>query len=289
MGSVLGTAVDYATSTSLGKSSYQIPLGCMFIIPILLGTGAWFVPESPRYLLYHSKNEAARKALERLRGSNIPREHIELEWAEMIRGVQEENRVHQETRWTDMFRGVDLRRTLLCHGMIAIQTAAGIWLVVAYQTYFFSINGVANAFGYSIMNNCLGFAATMLGLFLLRYVGHRVILLVGTSVGGLCMLATAIPWSVSANNSTREKVLIGFWAVFYFFYSGSIGTLSYPVATGIVSNKLRAWTVGSATSLGFVLAWACSFFTPYFINPTELNWVSCTTPAFFKAQLVDLK
>ncbi|KLU82262.1 hypothetical protein MAPG_01336 [Magnaporthiopsis poae ATCC 64411] len=62
------------------------------------------------------------------------------------------------------------------------------------------------------------------------------------------------------------------WLSRRFFYNAGVGSASYPVATEIVSTRLRAYTVGSATSLGYVLAWLTSFCSPYFINPTELNW-----------------
>lgn len=275
IGNIIGTAVDYATSTRLDRTSYQIPLGCLFIVPMILGIGIWFVPESPRFLLYQGEDKAARSSLERLRGSAIPRDHIELEWAEMLRGIEEENKYGKEYSWIDMFRRTDLRRTLLCYGIIGIQTASGIWFTIAYQTYFFAIHGVSKAFAYSIMNTCIGFAGVLAGMYALRYVlGRRSILLIGSAASGACMLATAIAWSVAPNSQATLRVLVAFWALFYFFYSGSIGVVSYPVATELVSNKLRAWTVGSATSLGYVLAWLCSFCTPYFINPEELNWVS---------------
>lgn len=53
--------------------------------------------------------------------------------------------------------GTDLRRTLLCYGMIGCQTASGIWFIIAYQTYFMTVAGVKDPFGFSIMNTCISF------------------------------------------------------------------------------------------------------------------------------------
>lgn len=274
IGNIIGTIIDYYTQTRLDKSAYQIPLGCLFIVPVLLVIALPFIPESPRYLLYRGKDTEARKSLEFLRSNSVSQEYIEFEWAEMIRGREEENKHATGARWVDMFRGVDLRRTLLCYGAIAIQTACGIWFAIPYQTYFYAIIGVKKPFLYSIMNTCLGFSGVICGMVVMRhFLGRRPILIAGAIVVGLCQLATAIAWSVDATASSTLNILIGCWAVFFFFYGGSVGTASYPVATEAVSNRLRAWTVGSATSLSYVLAWVCSFCTPYFINPTQLNWV----------------
>jgi MFS family permease len=274
IGQIIGTVIVNYTKTRLDKTCYQIPLGCLFIIPVFLSIALFFVPESPRYLLYHGKDAEARKALEIIRADSVSQEYIELEWVEMIHGREEENKSAKSESWINMFRGADLRRSLLCYGTIAMQTACGIWFVIPYQTYFFTIVGVTKPFEYSIMNTCLGFAGVVCGMIAMRhFVGRRTILMFGAVASGLCQLSTAIAWSVDATASSTTKVVIGFWAIYYYIYGATVGTATYPVASEVVSNKLRAWTVGSATSLGYVLAWLCNFCTPYFINPTELNWV----------------
>jgi len=99
-------------------------------------------------------------------------------------------------------------------------------------------------------------------------------LIIGALTCGLCELATAIAASVNQGSQTTGRVLVAFTAIFVFFYNAFMGTASYPVATELVSSRLRAWTVGTATSLGYVLAWLTGFCTPYFINPAYLNWAS---------------
>ena len=105
--------MDNFTRVHLGKESYQIPLGCLYIVPLILSIGLLFVPESPRWLLHHGKDGQARRALETLRGDSIGQEYIELEWAEMVRGVEEENKLAKSIGFLDMFRGMFLS-LLLC-------------------------------------------------------------------------------------------------------------------------------------------------------------------------------
>lgn len=100
--------------------------------------------------------------------------------------------------------------------------------------------------------------------------------MLGATACGLSQLASAIAYTVSPGSTTTGDVLVAFTAVFMFFYNGCVGAASYPVATELVSSRLRAWTVGTATSLGYILAWLVGFCSPYFINPEDLNWV-CTT------------
>jgi hypothetical protein len=158
--------------------------------------------------------------------------------------------------------------------VIASQTASGVWFLIAYSTYFLTIAGITKAFEYSIMNTCLGFVGVNIGMYAIQHwVGRRTILIFGAVTCGLCELATGIAASVGGTTEEAGKAIVAFTALFLFFYLAGVGAASFPVATEVVSSRLRAWTIGTATSLGYFLAWLVSYFTPYFINPEELNWV----------------
>ena len=169
--------------------------------------------------------------------------------------------------------GTDLRRTLLCFGIIGCQTASGIWFLIAYQTYFLTIAGVSKPFEFTIMNTCLSFLGVNVGMFAIRTFGRRSILIVGALTCGLAQLATGIAWSIRPGTMPTSNTIVAFTAISMFFYNGCVGAVSYPVATELVSSRLRAWTVGTATSLGYLLAWLCGFCSPYFVNPEKMNWV----------------
>ncbi|GME52865.1 General substrate transporter [Neofusicoccum parvum] len=258
IGSIVGAAITNATKSRLDKASYQIPIGTLFIVPVFLAVGLFFVPESPRWLL-----------------NKVALEYIELEWMEMVKGIEEEKRLATTVGVLDMFKNTDLRRTLLCYGMIACQTASGIWFLISYATYFMIVGGltVDEAFKFSVMNTCIGFIGVNCGMFAMRHlVGRRSILMGGAAFCGLCMLALAIAASVATSPVVLRDCLIAFTALFFFGYNSCVGAASYPVATELVSTRLRSWTVGTATSLGYFLAWLTAFCTPYFINPENMNW-----------------
>ncbi|ORY63348.1 general substrate transporter [Pseudomassariella vexata] len=275
VGSIIGAAVSNATQTRLDKASYQIPVGTLFIVPFLLTIGLFFVPESPRYLLYRGRMEAARKSLKTLRGGSLQHDEFELEWTEMVKGIEEEKRNARTVGPLDMFRGTDLRRTLLCYGVLATQAGAGSWFLISYAVYFMIVSGVtvADSFRYSVMNTCLGFIGVNCGIYAMRHlVGRRTILMFGALIQGLCMLAMAISASVGADPFTERSCIIAFIAIYMFAYNAFVGDATYPTATELVSTRLRSWSVGSSISLGYFLAWLTGFCSPYFINPETLNW-----------------
>lgn len=312
IGSIMGAAVDNKTKERMDELSYRIPLACLYAVPTVLAVALFFVPESPRWLLHRGRERDARRALEMLRGKSYAQLRssggegqghgqvgpslLEIEWAEMVKGVEEEKLTEGDVAALDMFRGistpissitsypaniwyiyvgVDLRRTLLCYGMIGCQTASGVWFLIGYQTYFFTVTGITKAFEFSIMNTCFGFLGVNIGMYAIReLVGRRAILMIGAIACGLCQLGSAIAASVANPDSLATgQTLVGLTALFMFFYNGCVGAASYPVATELVSSRLRAWTVGTATSLGYLLAWLVNFCTPYFINPEHLDWV----------------
>ncbi|KAI1333212.1 general substrate transporter [Xylariaceae sp. FL0255] len=275
IGSIIGSAVVNKTQNDLTKTSYQIPLGTLFIVPTLLSLGLLFVPESPRYLLHKGDSQAARKALKSLRSDSLQPEDLELEWVEMVKGIEEEKRVSRTTGPLEMFRGTELRRTLLCYGVIATQTAAGSWFVISYATYFYIVSGLSvnEAFRYTVLTTALSFVGVNIGMYLMRHVlGRRAVLMTGAIIQGAAMLGLAVSSTVASGTVAAKNCLIAFIILYNFAYNTFVGDATYPTATELVSTRLRSWTVGSAISIGYLLAWLTSFTSPYFINPEHLNW-----------------
>ena len=177
---------------------------------------------------------------------------------------------------TNGVAGTNLRRTLLCYGVIGTQTGSGSWFIISYATYFMVVAGltVNEAFKYTVINTVLGLVGVNFGMYLMRHVmGRRTILMTGAIVQGSAMLGLAVSATVAPGTIAARNCLIAFFAIYLFAYNAFVGDATYPTATELVSTQLRTWSVGSAISIGYFLAWLTSFFSPYFINPENLNWV----------------
>src|ERR1700724_1498243 len=79
----LSTVITRFTNTYTNRLCYQIPLAVMMVMPAIMFVLVQFCPESPRWLIARGRDEQAKQALNRLRGSAYSRVEIAEEFAGM--------------------------------------------------------------------------------------------------------------------------------------------------------------------------------------------------------------
>jgi MFS transporter, SP family, sugar:H+ symporter len=100
IGSIVCSCITYKTSTWVGNTSWQTPLAIMFAVPSVCLCFAWWVPESPRWLLRKGRDHQALKVLRKLYGTS---EHQDLEMELVL--LKQSLECEQETGcWADLFR-----------------------------------------------------------------------------------------------------------------------------------------------------------------------------------------
>lgn len=149
--------------------------------------------------------------------------------------------------------------------------------MIPYVIYLFAISGVPqqDIFHYFIINTCISLVVCNLGMFLMRHVcGRRTLLLIGSACNGAFILGLAVSATVETSFETGQTLLITFASLFLIGYSFATGVVTRPVATELVSTRLRAYSFGLTQAITSFVIWLVSFCTPYFINPEKMNWVS---------------
>jgi SP family sugar:H+ symporter-like MFS transporter len=124
VGNLVGTVVDNFTAQIEGRNSYIIPLGIIYVVPVIMSIGLLFVPESPRWLMEHGKSDQARSALVWLRP------YTDAEIDDEVRGIRDalvtDAERHKGVAIMDMFNNpIDRRRTILAVCALTVQGGSG--------------------------------------------------------------------------------------------------------------------------------------------------------------------
>jgi MFS family permease len=146
IGILLANCVVYATQDRDDTGSYRIPIAVQFLWALILGTGLFLLPESPRYFVKKGKLDNAARALASVRGQPIDSEYIQDELAEIIANHEYELSVVPQTTyfasWANCFHGgirspaSNLRRTLCGIGLQMMQQLTGINFIFYYGKSF---------------------------------------------------------------------------------------------------------------------------------------------------------
>ena len=125
IGSIVGAAIDYGTSTIDGRRAYQIPLAVFFVAPTIQAISLFFFPETPRWLMVQGKEEKAEASLRKLRNSNINELELQAELNEIQGSTREQLELNKKALFLEMWRGTNLRRTLLSIAVVCFHCANG--------------------------------------------------------------------------------------------------------------------------------------------------------------------
>ncbi|KEF59862.1 uncharacterized protein A1O9_04710 [Exophiala aquamarina CBS 119918] len=271
-GTLIGVIVNNATAKILTRASYRIPLGILYIIPLLLGVVLFFLPETPRYLASQNKHIEAHNSLRFLRDSCYTDLQIKEEITEITHSLEVDREIVQTVGYRELVRGPNLKRTCTCVGLGLFAAASGVPFITQYGVYFFMLSGDTEPFRDVIILVCCGIAGVMFTPLFTGKIGKRPILMFGGIVQALCMLGLALPYSIRGIDTTSGRVIIAMCCIYLFFASATTGPFAWQVAGEIPNQRLRGHTFGVAAAITYLSGWSITFTIPYFINPTALNW-----------------
>ena len=154
LGILIASCVCYATESRLDSGSYRIPIAIQFAWALILGTGLFLLPESPRWYVKRGRLQDAARALTRIRGQPKDSAYIQEELAEVIANHEYETQLMPNTgyfdSWAACFSGglrnpqSNLRRTILGTSLQMMQQFTGeslhlslcllsVWMVEAME------------------------------------------------------------------------------------------------------------------------------------------------------------
>jgi SP family sugar:H+ symporter-like MFS transporter len=101
----------------------MVPVGITFVFPAIVLCGIPFLPDAPRWLLFHGRRDDAVKTLHKIR----PKADVDagLCEAEVDAIADALRNTPEKGSWLDVFRGTNLRRTLIVIFAMTAQQCTG--------------------------------------------------------------------------------------------------------------------------------------------------------------------
>jgi len=95
--------INYGMASSTGSIQWRLPLALQYIFIVYLFISTPWLPESPRWLIAHGKEEKAVQILADLENMEIDDPYVLAQHHEILAGVQYER--EHAIRWRDLARG----------------------------------------------------------------------------------------------------------------------------------------------------------------------------------------
>uniref|UniRef100_A0A3P9NVR1 Solute carrier family 2 member 3b n=1 Tax=Poecilia reticulata TaxID=8081 RepID=A0A3P9NVR1_POERE len=263
LGVVIGILVAqiFGLEAALGSDRLWPLLLALTILPALIQSAMLpFCPESPRYLLIVlNEEEEARKALERLRGTDDVNNDIKEMKEEGMKMAME-----KKVSIPELFRSPKYRQPIIIAIVLQLsQQLSGINAVFYYSTGIFKTAGVPQPIYATIGAGVVNTVFTVVSLFLVERAGRRTLHLVG--LAGMAVSALLMTIFLSLVKSNQVMSYLAIVAVFTFVASFEMGPGPIPwfIVAELFSQGPRPaamavsgcsnWTANFLVGLGFPL------------------------------------
>jgi MFS transporter, SP family, galactose:H+ symporter len=234
--------VDYAFAKVGG---WRWMLGLAVAPAVIFGTGMFFLPETPRWLIRRGRRELARGVLIRIRdSSDVDPEITEIE-ASLAQQVQSGS-------WSDLFHRHVRPPLVVGLGLAVFQQITGINTVIYYAPKILQAAGFASASGAILATAGVGvvnFGMTIVAMLLVDRIGRRPLLLVGIAgmIVTLAVLALSFHGTFANLGWIAVICLMGYVASFAI----GLGPIFWLIIAEIYPLKVRGLAEGTAATFNW--------------------------------------
>ncbi|KFY27005.1 hypothetical protein V493_03744 [Pseudogymnoascus sp. VKM F-4281 (FW-2241)] len=282
LGLMVAACVDYATENRMDSGSYRIPIAIQFLPALVLATGLFFLPESPRYFVKKGKLVDAAAVLARIRGQPVDSEYIQQELAEIVANHEYEMQVIPQSgyisSWANCFKGgltnpgSNLRRTILGTSLQMMQQWTGVNFIFYYSTIFLqSLGTIDNPFLISMIFTIVNVVSTPISFYTIERFGRRAILIYGALGMVICQFIVGAVGTALPDNDNAVRALVAFICIYIFFFATTWGPGAWVLIGEIFPIPIRARGVGLSTASNWL--WNCiiAVITPYMVGVDKGN------------------
>jgi len=289
-GLLLASVIVYATQNREDTGQYRIPIALQLAWGLILATGLFLLPESPRYFVKRGKFENARRSLSILRGQPENSKFVEGELAEIIANAEYEGKVISNegyfSSWANCVTGSlweaksNLRRTILGTSLHMMQQWTGVNFIFYYSTPFLkSTNAISNTFLTSLIFTLINVLSTPVSFWAIEKFGRRPLLIWGAFGMLVCQFIVAIVGdtvgfnhthtvngSSVADNVSAVNAQIAFICIYIFFFASTWGPGAWVVTGEIFPISIRSRGIALSTASNWFWNTIIAVITPYMVG-----------------------
>ncbi|KAG0156077.1 hypothetical protein PDIDSM_3253 [Penicillium digitatum] len=245
---------------------WKTPILCQIPLGAILGAGILMLPESPRWLMGHGREEEARNSFAALYSQSPCSQEITAQIDEIRANLATELASLKTVSCLDIYRRKYIVRTMTSAMIMVGLAITGIQFVQPYATTFLKGVGMSDPYLINVIIGLCILGGSFFGPFIVEYGGRRLAMIWGYIAMAACMLALS---SVSTALGMDERadivtvVLLCLWA---FVFVGTIAASANLSSVEMHSVSLRTFGQANTTVFYGVFAFGATFWTPYMLD-----------------------
>jgi MFS transporter, SP family, sugar:H+ symporter len=267
---IIGSGLASSPTASLdGMQAWRWMFLAMVVPAVIYGIGAFFIPESPRYLVVKDRLGEAAEVMRRVLGNvNIP---------EKVREIQD-TIAHEVKPTLRDLRGPALGLLPIVWVGIALsvfQQFVGINVIFYYSSVLWHAVGfsTSDSLLISVITSVVNIVSTLIAISLIDRSGRKPLLLIGSvgmsvSLGVMALIFGTAPVEHGQPSLTGAAGPIALVAanLFVFFFAMSWGPVVWVLLGEKFPNRIRAAALSVAAAAQWVANWAISTSFPSLKN-----------------------
>ncbi|MDB5135650.1 MAG: transporter [Mucilaginibacter sp.] len=242
LGILITNLVNY-TLRNTGDDAWRWMFSLGVIPSGLFLLGAYFLPESPRWLIKNGKEEKAKVILLKIGGADFVNESLK-NIKKSLEGIT-------KSSYADAFKKAVFPAVLIGIGLAVFQQLCGINTVFNYAPKIFERIGATkdDQLLQTVFIGGVNLVFTILAMLLVDKLGRKPLMLIGA--GGLAILYIIVVQMLSSGSASVSWVLLAAIGT----YAMSIAPVTWVLISEIFPTKVR----GAAISIAVISLWGAYF------------------------------